>query len=272
MRDDFSNKTKEILAKRVGYICSNPKCRRHTSGPNSDQNKAINIGIAAHITAASPGGARYDETLSSSERESIENGIWLCSNCASLIDRDETTFTVPLIKEWKDSTEKHLLESILGKIEVGKSPFLEADMLWDSIGRDPKGYSAKNLEIFEQPIPAGTDLYQYWTLYWRLKLVIYNNSETPAYNIEIIEKEGSEFVYLEKLPKINNIKPFDNIELEAIYEREFHGTSKEADDELTSIPKDFSDKVLLIKYFNDNRDEIITQVNFEIEKLINKKL
>lgn len=272
MRDDFSPKTKEILAKRVGFICSNPKCRKHTIGPNSDQNKAINIGIAAHITAASPGGARYDENLTTSERQSIENGIWLFSNCASLIDRDETTFTVELLIDWKNSTEKHLLEAILGKASKGKSPFLEADLLWDSISRSPNGYSSKNVEVFEQPIPAGTDLYQYWTLKWRLKLVIYNNSEISAYNIEIIEKEGSKFRYLEKLPKINNLKPFDNIELEAQYQREFHGTSKEADEELTPIPKDFSEKVLLIKYFDEDRDEeYITHVNFEAERLINKK-
>ncbi len=271
MRDDFSNKTKEILAKRVGYICSNPKCRQHTIGPNSEPNKSINIGIAAHITAASPGGTRYDDTLSPSERQSIENGIWLCSNCASLIDRDETTFSIELLNEWKNSTEEYLFESISGKSEVGKSPFVEADLLWDSIGRTPLGYSAKNLEVFEQPIPVGTDLYQYWTLKWRLKLVVYNNSEIPAYNIEVIEKEGVEFRYLEKLPNINNIRPFDNIELEAIYERDFHGTSKEADEELTSIPKDFSDKILQLKYFGEKRNELITEVTFNTEKVNNRK-
>lgn len=272
MRDDFSSTTKVILAKRVGYICSNPNCRKHTIGPNSDPNKAINIGIAAHITAASPGGARYDENLLPSERQSIENGIWLCSNCASLIDRDETTFTVELITDWKNSTEEHLLKAILGKTSKEKSPFLEADLLWDSLGRYPNGYSSKNFEIFEQPIPSGTDLYQYWTLQWRLKLVIYNNSEIPAYNIEVIEKEGLKFKYLENLPKINNLKPFDNIELEAKYVSEFHGTSQEADEELTSIPKDFLDKIILIKYFDEDRDEYTTQINFETEQLINKKI
>jgi len=36
VRDDFDLKTKEILAKRVGYRCSNPGCRKLTSGPRSD--------------------------------------------------------------------------------------------------------------------------------------------------------------------------------------------------------------------------------------------
>tara|TARA_B100000929_G_scaffold5347_1_gene4503 strand:+ start:517 stop:705 length:189 start_codon:yes stop_codon:yes gene_type:complete len=62
MRDDFTKKTKEILAKRVGLLCSNPKCKKPTSGPNSDQNKSTNIGVAAHITAASVGGPDTTQT------------------------------------------------------------------------------------------------------------------------------------------------------------------------------------------------------------------
>ena len=39
MRDDFSNQTKELLAKRVGFRYSNPSCRQHTSGPQSKNKK-----------------------------------------------------------------------------------------------------------------------------------------------------------------------------------------------------------------------------------------
>lgn len=271
MRDDFTSKTKEILAKRVGYICSNPNCKKHTIGPNSDEDKSLNIGVAAHITAASIGGARYDESISSSERQNINNGIWLCSNCASLIDRDVDTFQVELLYGWKQKAENTMLEAISGNVKKDKTPFLEADMIWDSLSRDPNGYSPKNLEVFEQPIPAGTDLYQYWTLKWRLKFIIYNNSETPAYNINIEETNGVKFIYLQELPRVNNIRPFDNIELDAIYSKFFHGTSKEADDELTKIPKDFIDKILHIKYFDNDRDEYKTEVKFEEDKLINNK-
>ena len=31
MRDDFSAATKELLARRVGFKCSNPGCRQPTS-------------------------------------------------------------------------------------------------------------------------------------------------------------------------------------------------------------------------------------------------
>ena len=59
MRDDFKADVKDLLAKRVGMRCSNPNCRRPTSGPQDAPEKALNIGVAAHIAAASKGGPRY---------------------------------------------------------------------------------------------------------------------------------------------------------------------------------------------------------------------
>jgi hypothetical protein len=71
MRDDLSTPSKEVLAKRVGFRCSNPKCGKLTAGPQADVLKAINIGVAAHITAAAPGGPRYDSGLSAKERAGV---------------------------------------------------------------------------------------------------------------------------------------------------------------------------------------------------------
>ncbi len=101
MRDDFSYKTKEALARRVGVHCSNPNCAKLTSGPQIDPQKALNIGVAAHITAASEGGARFDHNLTKAERKSIANGIWLCQSCAKLVDNDAVRYTVDLLRKWK---------------------------------------------------------------------------------------------------------------------------------------------------------------------------
>ena len=60
MRDDFSQRTKDLLANRVGWKCSNPNCRKATRGAGTGKENIINIGIASHITAASKGGPRYD--------------------------------------------------------------------------------------------------------------------------------------------------------------------------------------------------------------------
>jgi hypothetical protein len=118
MRDDFSQRVKDILAKRVGSRCSQPKCRAPTSGPKKNPDKAINVGVAAHITAASEGGPRYDNTLIPKERASAENGIWLCQTCATLIDTDPTRYTVKKLRLWKKRAE----EKALDDIESGSKP------------------------------------------------------------------------------------------------------------------------------------------------------
>lgn len=112
MRDDFSEQVKRTLAKRVNYFCSNPICRKLTSGPSHDENKSTLIGVAAHITAASKGGPRYDETLKSEERKSVQNGIWLCHNCSDMVDKDEKRFLVKTLKDWKKDTEKFIQQKI----------------------------------------------------------------------------------------------------------------------------------------------------------------
>ena len=104
-RDNFTKATIATLAKRVGYCCSNPECNKPTIGPGSDPMKATIIGKAAHISAASPGGPRYNARLSSEQRKSIENGIWLCSDCATFIDREESFVSVDILQEWKRISE-----------------------------------------------------------------------------------------------------------------------------------------------------------------------
>lgn len=112
-RDEFSPKTKEAIAKRAAFICSNPDCRSLTLGPSgSDPRKFIYTGRAAHITAASPSGPRYDPTLTPEERSSVENAIYLCPNCADMVDKnDGIDFSVELLRKWKSEHEKWIMEN-----------------------------------------------------------------------------------------------------------------------------------------------------------------
>ena len=126
MRDDFNKLVKDIVAKRVGLRCSNPNCRVLAIGPHSIEQKIINIGVAAHITAASPGGPRYDSSLTQEERCSIANAIWLCQSCAKLIDSDPINYTVDLIAEWKADAEKEA-ELELTKIRRVESNSIKND-------------------------------------------------------------------------------------------------------------------------------------------------
>lgn len=102
--DNFTQKIIKVLKERVGHKCSNPDCKCPTSGPQVGGG-AKNVGVAAHICAASPGGPRYDSRQLPAERASIENAIWLCQLCSVVIDRDHERYTVETLKDWKSQAE-----------------------------------------------------------------------------------------------------------------------------------------------------------------------
>lgn len=128
-RDDFSLKTKQTLAERVSFLCSFPGCFITTVGPSEESLEAVsNTGMACHITAAAKGkGARrYVGGLSSEERCSIENGIWMCYRHGKLIDTDEIRFTIEMLKTWKLIAERRaqiILEN--GSHVISPKSFIE---------------------------------------------------------------------------------------------------------------------------------------------------
>src|SRR5713101_1411223 len=97
---------KRRLGARVGFVCSNPDCQATTIGPATEATGTVNLGIAAHITAASPKGPRYDKNLSPRQRKSFENGIWLCHTCGKAVDADTSAHTVPQLRQWKMRAEQ----------------------------------------------------------------------------------------------------------------------------------------------------------------------
>lgn len=104
-RDDFSERDKHTVAERAAYFCANPKCRKPTVGPHSDPDKSLKTGEACHIRAAAPGGPRYDPAQTQDERGSMENAIWLCTECSTRIDKDESRYPVEALLEWKRKHE-----------------------------------------------------------------------------------------------------------------------------------------------------------------------
>jgi len=113
-RDDFSIDVKRALSNRVANICSNPTCSAPTSGPHTDPSKALNVGVAAHITAAASGGPRFDSNLTALQRRHASNGIWLCQTCGRKVDADDSAHTVRGLLLWKSQAETRA-NSTVGK-------------------------------------------------------------------------------------------------------------------------------------------------------------
>jgi hypothetical protein len=113
-RNNFSASTVLALARRASYICSNPDCHALTIGPSTaDPENIVFLGKAGHITAAAPGGARYDAELTSEQRRRIENGIFLCPACADKIDKNRgIDFPVDRLQKWKRDHEKWVRKNL----------------------------------------------------------------------------------------------------------------------------------------------------------------
>jgi hypothetical protein len=151
MRDDFPAAVKSKLAQRVRHTCSNPGCSAPTAGPREDRHGAVNIGVAGHISGASPGGPRYNPNLTPEQRRDISNGIWLCQTCGKLIDSDEPRFTEGLLRAWKTLAEEHARLS-LGKTAAAyaaeKMPFLELYLELDGEEIQPDYHSQAPVRRF----------------------------------------------------------------------------------------------------------------------------
>jgi hypothetical protein len=147
-RDDFSEKTKLQIAKRAGWLCSFPTCRLPTVGATSDGEGEINIGTAAHICAAAPGGPRYDETMSPEERSSAKNGIWMCRDHGKAIDSTDPEFTIKRLHEWKRQSEVESWRRVL-RDETLRKPTVASGM---ELAARIRTAAEADLKVFRQTV------------------------------------------------------------------------------------------------------------------------
>lgn len=128
MRHEFPEPVKHALAKRAGYRCSFPSCGRMTIGPSDESETAVSsTGTAAHIIAASagPGARRVVPGTSPEYIKSIENGIWMCNFHGTLVDTDETRFTISMLKRMRQVAElrARLLHELGPNVSYGDTEF-----------------------------------------------------------------------------------------------------------------------------------------------------
>ncbi|MBI3136182.1 MAG: hypothetical protein HYZ14_16020 [Bacteroidetes bacterium] len=165
---DFSETTKRILAERVAFICSNPACRRLAIKPHEKNNKSNKLGDAGHIIGAY--GPRNIKKLSPKKYKDFENGIWLCKVCHKIVDTETSTYTVDLLKKWKNETECYVEELVvqdtrLRQLRILCQSHLSALRVVSGL---PKGLDY----TFNSPNGNGINMTR---LFMELELVLYDN-------------------------------------------------------------------------------------------------
>jgi len=112
IRDDFSDATRKIIKRQAGGHCS--KCGVKTTEHSGLGAKPLTTGEAAHIEASSEGGPRYNPEDTSEYRRSAKNGVWLCNQCHTLVDNDDTNrFDAYSLFEYKADQTRKISEKIL---------------------------------------------------------------------------------------------------------------------------------------------------------------
>ena len=107
--------TKLHLAMLSGDRCAMPECGRHLSSADNGV-----LGVAAHIAGERGGGARgrpsprFDPDMTSEERNSVGNLLYLCPECHTRIDspHGEREYPVLRLLEIKASHERTVVEAM----------------------------------------------------------------------------------------------------------------------------------------------------------------
>jgi len=203
-RDDFTPRIKEIMKQRAAFICSNPNCKKMTIGPSAvDDTKVQYMGKCAHITAAREGGPRFDMNLSSEERGSVENGIFLCSNCADLIDKNNgIDYEITTLKNWRDHHLSWVTDNLnksFNEAELGTSI--------SSIGQRG-GITAKTVNlVIPQEKPTNTANLR--------DTELFESSEKVASETELIQLTNSlldrQSIWSTQMDKLQNLVKFFDI-------------------------------------------------------------
>jgi hypothetical protein len=105
----FPSKTAEMIGYRAAYICSNPDCNTLTVGPAINKPNLKNKkGESAHIIGTGKTSARH-EKLPNQKLHAVENGIWLCANCHTLVDKNkDSDYPKKTLYSWKEEHEEKI--------------------------------------------------------------------------------------------------------------------------------------------------------------------
>lgn len=121
---EYREGTKQALFALAGRTCYFPGCQQSVV-VFVEGIPVSNVHIA-HIRGASPGSARYDDSMTDEERASFNNLLLLCKPHHDLVDRlrpDE--FPVDMLKEWKREREGKELEALSGLSDMTETRLAE---------------------------------------------------------------------------------------------------------------------------------------------------
>ncbi|MDD2656247.1 MAG: hypothetical protein PHQ18_01610 [Patescibacteria group bacterium] len=256
----YKQSTLRRLDTLSGNECAHPNCTKKLI---AEDGISI-ISKICHITAASKGGPRFDEKMSNDKRRDFDNLILLCDEHHVMIDNkeNETQYPTPLLKEWKRSHEKKILELISSKNLLSRHP-LALNKVINTIG-------SKIDEVLDLPETENAPNTETKILFNNVKRYESVIREFAPYQVklnkiyEVIEKEGStkkelvlhniKRIYLRVKSEYKNIEEIRNnadIILDKVIETIWDNVDKAPNklDEFDQETIDFSLMIVIVDAF-----------------------
>ena len=104
-RRNYTRADRALLWAHSSGLCSFPGCPVICVQPANDNDPSATIGQIAHIEASSDSGPRPNPSLSHQERDLYQNLILLCPTHHALVDAQDSTYTVAMLRSWKTDQE-----------------------------------------------------------------------------------------------------------------------------------------------------------------------
>ena len=126
---------KILFGLSAGLCAFDSCCRRPCIAPATAHDAEAVTGKIAHIEGHSNVGPRANPTLTAKQRDSYENWILLCGDHHDIIDKQQTTHTVMVIRTWKREHEEWVIETYRGALPAVS--FAELKIAAHAILHDP---------------------------------------------------------------------------------------------------------------------------------------
>lgn len=108
----ISLKTHKMLWGRSGNMCAFPECKKILVADESLTDDPSVIGEESHIVGRKKNGPRGKSNLTIEQRDYYGNLILLCRNHHKIVDDQEKEYTVEILKGYKISHEKWVMENL----------------------------------------------------------------------------------------------------------------------------------------------------------------
>lgn len=264
--NDFPERVKSLAGRSVGFRCCFPECNRLLISRKENTVEILNIAEYGHIVAASPGGPRYDSSVSSEEIKSYENCIVLCPIHHHVIDNNPDIYPSEKLKTWKTIAEERTRQEMLLPNNYSSGEELEA--LFSSL-LATGDYDILNTKLDDFKDVENHDIYEIVLRYKIFIRIIFRREILPVIklyvklgykNIDIIVKMLIEFdckteiKYLYDLIKEEKIKRLASVIISKKVEEIIKDT--EIGNEMKVFKENFLIKYIMNYLFIDSNQYI----------------